>query len=97
MFSQVYYLLRSKVDGSYVVAHPPVAGDRSNSGYLLMFREHFDALSYVNKHAADVADRFAVESIPASQIKSLLNRWQFAGLGIVNEPLLPSIEFITKA
>lgn len=95
MFSQVYYLLRSQIDGSYVVAHPDVEGDRAKAGYLLMFREHFDALSYVNKHAADVVDRLAVESISGSQIKSLLNRWQFAGIGIVNDPLLPRVEFIT--
>ena len=95
MFSQVYYLIRSKVDGSYLAAHPqpnnPDAPTRA--GYLLMFKENFDALSYVNKYAPDVRDRFAVESLTGSQLKSLLDRWGFNGVGIVQDPLLPKIEF----
>lgn len=99
MFSQVYYLVRSRADGQYLVAHPKQrAGDdqASDQGYLLMFREHFDALSYLNTHGRDVADRFAVESIPGSQLDTLLKRWNFSGVGVVQDPLLPKVEFLSR-
>ncbi|PLZ27997.1 hypothetical protein CBP28_12100, partial [Fischerella thermalis WC559] len=73
MFSEIYYLVRSKTDGRYLTAHPNVEG----VSYLLMFREHSDALSYLNTHAGELANRFAVESIPGSQLKALLKRWGF--------------------
>jgi hypothetical protein len=92
MFSEIYYLVRSKTDGSYLAAHPKTSG---GPGYLLMFRERFDALSYLNTHGAGVQDKFGVESIAGSQLKGLLQRWGFAGVGIVQEPLLPKIEFLT--
>lgn len=94
MLSQVYYLARSRADGRYLVAHlnTDAAGE---SGYLLMFREHFDALSYLNTHGSDVADRFAVESVPGTQLADLLKRWGFTGVGIVQDPLLPKIEFLS--
>lgn len=105
MFSQVYYLLRSRHDGSYLVAHPDLNQNRapeSDVGYLLMFREHFDALTYLNQHrpkvsaaSADITSRFAVESIPGSQLKPLIDRWGFQGLGIVADPILPTVEFLT--
>ncbi len=47
MFSEFYYLVRSQVDGRYLIAHP----NPETSGYLLLFRENFDALSYLNTHA----------------------------------------------
>ncbi|ARV60902.1 hypothetical protein BZZ01_21820 [Nostocales cyanobacterium HT-58-2] len=93
MFSEVYYLLRSKADGRYLAALP----DREALGYLLLFREHFDALSYLNTHAAEVANRFAVESLPGSQVGGLLKRWGFSGVGIVSDPLLPKIEFLAHS
>lgn len=109
MFSQAYYLIRSRSDGSYLVAHPhqgentkqaneekAAAEARKNSSFLLLFREHFDALSYLNTHASGVADRFTVESIPGTQIDSLLKRWSFTGIGVVQDPLIPSIEFLSK-
>lgn len=90
--SPVYYLLRSQMDGQYLTARPnPGAGAR----YVLLFREHFEALSYLNQHGAEVADQFSVESIPGTQLMSLLKRWEFAGMGIVQEPLLPTIEFFS--
>jgi hypothetical protein len=103
--SQVFYLVRSRVDGQYLVAHPrPRANSPSqeqsgqnDSGYLLMFQEHFDALSYLNTHGAAVADRFAVESIPNTQLSGLLKRWGFIGIGVVKDPLLPQIEFLSHA
>ena len=91
MLSEVYYILRSKADGRYVTAHPE---PDSPSAYLLLFSENFDALSYKNKHATDVKDRFAVESVTGYQIKPILQRWGFTGIAMVKEPLLPQIEFI---
>ncbi len=90
MLSEVYYLIRSKSDGRYLTARP----DGVASGYLLLFSENFDALSYLNTHAADVANRLAVESIPRTQVGSLLKRWGFIGVGVVTDPLLPKIDFL---
>jgi hypothetical protein len=90
MLSEVYYLVRSPSDGRYLTAHP----DESGSSYLLLFREHFDALSYLNTHAGELANRLAVESIPGSQLSNLLKRWGFVGMGIVTDPLIPKIEFL---
>ncbi len=91
MFAQVYYLLRAKADGQYLAARPHP--DHSQS-YLLLFSEQFEALSYLNKHAADVASKFAVESITGSQIKGTLQRWSFGGIALIKDPLLPEIEFM---
>ncbi len=93
MFTQVYYLIRSRADGNYLVAHLNQASD---SDYLLMFREHFDALSYLNTHGQEVRDQFAVESIPGNQLKGIMDRWGFVGLGMVQDPLLPKIEFLAQ-
>jgi hypothetical protein len=90
MLSEVYYLLRSKTDGRYLIARP----NAEASGYLLLFNENFDALSYLNAHAAEVANRFAVESIPRTQVGNLLKRWGFDGIGVVTDPLLPKVEFL---
>lgn len=96
MFSQVYYVIRSKADGRYLTAHPDSITASNDPGYLLMFRENFEALSYLNTHGADVAQRFAIESVPGSQLKSLLKRWGFVGVGVVQDPLLPQIEFLSQ-
>ena len=97
MFSQVYYVIRSTTDGRYLVAHPEINSETANTtGYLLMFSQDFEALSYLNTHGKDVANRFAVESVPGSQLKNLLKRWSFAGVGVVRDPLLPSIEFFAQ-
>ena len=87
MLSEVYYLLRSRVDGKYLVAKPDP--NQVESTYLLMFREDFDALSYLNTHGADVAGRFAVESITGNQLKNLLQRWGFKGVGHCSRPHNP--------
>ena len=94
MFSQIYYLILSRADGRYLVAQPNVGAQETEAGYLLMFRERFDALSYLNAHGADAADRFAVESVSGTQLKGLLKRWGFTGVGIVQDPLVPQIEFL---
>jgi hypothetical protein len=91
MYSDIFYLIRSKLDGKYLVAHPKT---KEGMGYLILFKEHFDALSYLNKYAEDVRDRFSVESLPSSQLKTLVKRWEFEGVGIVQDPLLPRIEFL---
>ncbi|WP_414576072.1 hypothetical protein [Anabaena sp. CCY 9402-a] len=90
MLSEVYYILRSKADGRYLTARP----NEDASVYLLLFQENFDALSYLNTHAPDVANRFAVESLPGTQLGSLLKRWGFTGVGIVTDPLLPKVDFL---
>ncbi|RAQ45781.1 hypothetical protein B9S53_07010 [Arthrospira sp. O9.13F] len=92
MFSQVYYLLCSQKDGQYVAAHPNPDLPES---YVLLFAEHFEALSYLNQHGAEVSDRFTVESISGSQIQSIVQRWGFSGLGMVKDPLIPTIEFLS--
>ena len=95
MFSEIYYLILSKADGRYLVAQPNAGNRDASAGYLLMFRERFDALSYLNTHGSGVADRFAVESVSGNQLKNLLDRWGFAGVGVVQDPLVPQIEFLT--
>lgn len=98
MFSQVFYLIRSKVDGQYLIARPQAGSPDAAPppGYLLLFKEHFDALSYLNTHGADVSDRFAVESISGSQVGGLLQRWGYAGVGVVQDPLIPRVEFLQQ-
>ena len=76
MFSEIYYIVRSQADCRYLLAHP----NPENSGYLLLFRENFDALSYLNTNAGELANRFAVESIPGTQLGNLLKRWGFSGV-----------------
>lgn len=95
--SQLYYLVRSRVDGQYLAAQPRNAsGDRPAPSYLLLFKEHADALSYLNTHGAEIADRFSVETMAGPQLSGLMNRWGYAGVGIVNDPLLPQVEFLTR-
>jgi hypothetical protein len=96
MLSQIYYLVRSQADGRYLVAHLEQRPS-DDSGYLLLFGEYSEALSYLNTHGGDVAERFAVESLPSTQLGGLLKRWNFSGVGIVRDPLLPKIEFLSHA
>ncbi|MBO3461406.1 hypothetical protein G7B40_014675 [Aetokthonos hydrillicola Thurmond2011] len=91
--SEIYYLVRSKTDGHYLAAHP---NPDEASGYVLLFREQFDALSYLNTHAGELANRFSVESLVSSQLKGLLKRWSFKGVAIVTDPLLPKVEFLQQ-
>jgi hypothetical protein len=98
MLSELFYLLRSRTDGQYLVArprgNPPDAPPEP--GFLLMFKEHADALSYLNRHGAAVADRFAVETISGTQLTNLLKRWGFEGVGVVEDPLLPRVDFLRR-
>ncbi len=93
MLSEFYYLLRSKSDGRYLTAHP----NDEKSSYLLLFTEDFDAMSYLNTHAAEVSHHFTVESISGTQIVGLLKRWGFSGVGIVSDPLLPKVNFLQQS
>jgi hypothetical protein len=90
MFSEIYYVVRSQTDGKYLIARP----EGNTTGYLLLFRENFDALTYLNTHAREVANRFAVESVTGTQLGQVLQRWGFHGVGVVTDPLLPKVEFL---
>lgn len=100
-----YYVLRSQQDGRYLTARlestATEAPAQENTSppqfvsFLLLFQEHFEALSYLSAHAPDLRDRFGVEGISSRQLRSLLDRWGFAGVGIVRDPLVPQVEFLT--
>jgi hypothetical protein len=97
MLSQTYYLIRSRQDGSYLVARPQASSqNQSQPGFVLLFREQADALSYLNTHAPDLANQFAVESLTPSQLETVLKRWSFKGVGVVDDPLLPTVSFLTQ-
>lgn len=94
MFTKSYYLLRSTQDGQYLAAKPRNTED--SKGFLMLFNEDYEALTYVNQHAAEVANRFAVESISGTQLKQMLERWGYEGIGVVKDPLVPDVEFLRK-
>ncbi|TVP64105.1 MAG: hypothetical protein EA342_17085 [Leptolyngbya sp. LCM1.Bin17] len=101
MISQLYYLLRSRLDGSYLVAHPhglpPAAADQPvSTGFLLVFTADYDALSYLNTHAPDLKDKFGVETVTPTTLKPLIARWDFQGLGMVQDPQLPQVDFFNR-
>ncbi len=95
MFSQIHYILRSRHDGQYLVARFRNEDNDTVNQYLLLFKEDFDALSYLNTHGQSVANRFSVESIPGTQLKGILQRWGFKGVGLVEDPLEPRIQFLS--
>jgi hypothetical protein len=90
MFSQTYYVVRSQGTGQYLVARP--AQDNAD-GFLLLFSSDYDALSYLNTHAPGNQGMGKVEGIPSTSIRSTLDRWQLCGVGIVEDPLIPQIQF----
>lgn len=99
MLTNIHYLLRSRQDGNYLVARPrpKTSGDdpqRPNPGYLIMFQDHADGLTYLNTHAPELATNFVVESVTQSQLKTIMARWEFEGIGLVSDPLLPKIQFM---
>lgn len=94
MYSQVYFLLRSKQDGRHLAARPDETA--TDQTYLLIFAADYEALSYLSTHAPEARDRFAVESVPAYQLKDLLNRWGFAGVGKVSDPTPPIVQFMPR-
>ncbi len=48
----------------------------------------------MNADATDLVNRLTVESIPGTQVRSVLKLWGFAGVGMVDDPLLPKVEFL---
>ncbi len=94
MLKTFHYALRSKTDGQYLVAQVKDYTCETPQRYLLLFRADYDALSYLNTHAPDLASRFGVESVSDTQLKALLTRWGFEGLGLVQDPLEPAIQFL---
>ena len=93
MLLQINYLIRSKQDGKYLVARMPEQSG-SEASYLLVFQQDYDALSYINAHGQEFSDRLTVETASPIQLKGLMERWDYAGFGIVKDPLLPDIQFI---
>ena len=99
MLSQTHYLIRSRNDGSYLAAYPHLAANAMRTpeqGYILLFKEHYEALSYLNTHASGMSDRFAVEVLTGPQLEGIFARWNFKGVAVVQDPLLPKIEFLTR-
>ncbi|MGF1457913.1 MAG: hypothetical protein ACFBSG_02695 [Leptolyngbyaceae cyanobacterium] len=95
MYSQIYYILRSRQDGRHLAARPD--GPDSQQTYLLIFQADHEALSYLSVHAPDMRDRFSIESVTAYQFKDTLNHWGFGGIGFVNDPAIPNISFIERS
>jgi hypothetical protein len=93
IFNQIYYLIRAKQDGQYLVAKIDNQQGK-NSRYLLVFKEDFEALSYLNAHAQDYSPQFTVESVSNAQLKGIMQRWGFNGMGIVEDYLIPKIKFL---
>lgn len=93
MLLQINYLIRSKQDGKYLVARMPEKSGIEAS-YLLVFKQDYDALSYINAHGQEFSDRLTVETASPMQLKGLMTRWKYAGFGIVKDPLLPDIQFV---
>lgn len=96
MFSQAYYLLRSKIDGQYLAARLKTVETRQevDSNFILVFKEDYDALSYLSTHAPEVASQFGLESAMGSQLTGIMQRWGYKGIGMVEDPIEPRIQFV---
>lgn len=90
MLSQQYYVVRSQVSGDYLVARPSADASRA---FLLLFTSDHEALSYINAHNSGQSSHCRVESIATTSLKATLGRWQLVGVGIVEDPLVPQIQF----
>ena len=94
MLLQINYVVRSRKDGKYLVARVP-DNSGSEASYLLVFHQDYDALSYINTHGSEYRDRLTVETISPTQLRDLKSRWSYAGFGIVKDPLVPNIQFVS--
>lgn len=94
MLLEINYLIRSKQDGKYLVARIQAEEREAEAAYLLVFHQDHEALSYINTHGKSFSDRLSVESVSPMQLKSLLQRWNYQGIGLVKDPLIPEIQFI---
>jgi len=102
----LYYLLRSRQTGQYLSARQSAGEATSEQGsqvestqserYLLLFQRDFEAMSYLNAHAPDLSDRFAVEPHSLNQLKTSLERWGFVGVAFVTDPLEPQVDFMAR-
>jgi len=92
MFSQVYYVILVRASGRYLTVQPQDKPDAPK--YLLLFKENFEAMTYLNQHGGGLADKFTVESVAQTQLKGLLFRWGFTGIGVVQDTLEPRIDFL---
>jgi hypothetical protein len=92
---QQWYVVRSRVDGQYLVARLKGEADQPPKPYLILFSEHADALTYLNRHAPDLAPQFAVECLTQPQLPALLKRWGYDGFGVVEDAWLPRLKFGT--
>ena len=92
MLGTVHYALRSRLDGRYLIAQPNENDD--TEGYLLLFKENYDARSYLNTFAPNLADRLTIESVPVARLKELLQRWGYRGVALVEDVLTPSFQFL---
>ncbi|NEQ30579.1 MAG: hypothetical protein F6K04_06195 [Leptolyngbya sp. SIO4C5] len=95
MFSKSYYLLRSNIDGRYLAARPRT-DEASTGSFLLLFQADYEAMSYLNTHAEDIAERFALEPVSGTQLTQVMDRWSFRGVGLVKDPLTPQVEFMVR-
>ena len=94
MLLQINYLIRSKQDGKYLVARIPEQNGIETS-YLLVFQHDYDAMSYINTHGQEFSDRLTVETASPVHLQGLIQRWNYSGFGIVKDPLLPEIQFVS--
>ena len=94
MLSSINYVIRSQKDGKYLAARVSPNEDSPEVSYLLIFKADYEALSYINTHGKGMSDRLGVESLSSPQLKSLLQRWGYQGIGLVEDPLIPDISFL---
>ncbi|MDA0674744.1 MAG: hypothetical protein O3C67_13700 [Cyanobacteria bacterium] len=92
MYTQVFYLLRSKQDGRHLAARQG-EGEETKT-FLLLFAADHEALTYLSTHAPETRDRFTVESVTLPQVGGLIQRWGFAGMAMVRDPLEPKVDFV---
>ncbi|MGB3491490.1 MAG: hypothetical protein WBA57_02095 [Elainellaceae cyanobacterium] len=106
MLSQAYFLVRAIRDGRPLVARPRSSSSSSSSSsaspetqptaFLLLFQEKTDAMSYLNTHAGNLAQHFRIEPVNQTQIPDILHRWNYRGIGLVEDSLVPQIEFLVQ-
>lgn len=94
MLSSINYVVRSQKDGKYLVARIAQNPDSPEASYLLLFKADHEALSYINAHGKAMSERLRVESVSSIQLKSLLQRWGYQGIGLVEDPLIPEVSFL---
>jgi hypothetical protein len=92
--TQFWCVARSRMDGQYLVARAGSGeAGKAPDRYLLVFKEHADLLSYLNRHAPDLATQFAMESVSQTQLSGILTRWSYQGVGMVEDPWIPTVKF----